>query len=387
MSFKATIIVRTGENSGPTYNLYGCVGNVCSTTPLNPSPVTIVSDVPFVVQNIPFGITSLKIESIGTCTNSVILPIKNAPLPTPTPTPTVTPTPTLTPTPGASLTPTPTPTITTTPDVALSPTPTPTPTTSAEVTYTCGDTISETTTTSSFVIYSYNLNFTQLSGGDTININYSAGDRPNNFQIFDNNGVLVIQSGWVGSDNTYYGGPWIYPENINPISTGTISFVYNSSKTYTLTVLVGNANPNNVLNDNFTATIQCIPVPTTNTFINTGTNGTIIVSGTPYTIFLTSSLFTMSPNPLTNFNGPTSTINFINGQQFSGSTLEFTLNGTTTATRFTNLQIRDNLNTTYTGVATGGSGTGNNVKITFNVGTTLGRTFRFNGGEINLNYI
>jgi hypothetical protein len=249
--------------------------------------------------------------------------------------------------------------------------------------------VSETTTSSGFVIYTYDLDFTNLDGGELINLNYSAGDRPNNFQVFDNNGVLVIESGWVGSDNTYYGGPWIYPENIDPNNTGTISFSYNDSKTYTLTVLVGNANPSNVLNDTFSVTISCVDI-TTNTFSNSGTSRQIIVTGTPYSIFLTNqntpNLFTMSPNPLTNFIGTTSSLNFINGQQFSGSTLQFTLVGTSTATKFCNLQINDGVNT-YTGVATGGSGTGNNVVVTFNVGTTLGRTFTFVNGEINLNYI
>lgn len=387
MSFSATIIVRTGDSSGPTYNIYGCVGNSCPSTPLNASPVTIVSDTPFVVQNIPFGVTSLKIESIGTCTNSVVFPIKNLPLPTPTPTPTITPTPTVTRTPNSTQTPTPTPTVTQTSNVT--PTPTPTPTTTPPVTYGCGETVSETTTTSDFKIYTYDLDFTNLDGGELINLNYFAGDRPNKFQVFDNNGVLVVESAWVGSDNTYYGGPWIYPENINPISNGTISFTYNNSKTYTLTVLVGNANPSNILNDTFTVTITCVDI-TTNTFSNSGSSRQIIVTGSPYTIFLTNqntpNLFTMSPNPLTNFIGTTSSLNFINGQQFSGSTLQFTLNGTSTATKFCNLQISDGVNT-YTGVATGGSGTGNNVVVTFNVGTTLGRTFTFVNGEINLNYI
>jgi hypothetical protein len=273
MSFSATIIVRTGDSSGPTYNIYGCVGSSCPSTPLNASPVTIVSDTPFVVQNIPFGVTSLKIESIGTCTNSVIFPIKNLPLPTPTPTPTptLTPTQTLTPTPDEPLTPTPTPTGTGISNVT--PTPTPTPTTTSPVTYGCGDTISDTTESTSFVIYTYNLNFNNLNNGVTINLNYFAGDRPNKFQVFDNNGVLVVETTWIGSDNTYYGGPWIYPENINPNNTGTISFTYNSSKTYTLTVLVGNANPSNPLVDTFTVNITCLtppPPPTIYTYYLTG---------------------------------------------------------------------------------------------------------------------
>lgn len=388
MSFSVTILIKTGLNSGPTYNIYECFGNSCSSSPLNTTPVTIVYDTPYIVENVPIGTTSLKIESVGTCTNFVVFPIQNLPKPTPTPTLTVTVTPTVTPTRGA----TPTPTVTPTPTIGTGQTPTPTPTitptpTTPIVSYGCGDTISETTSETSFEIYTYVLNFSELNNGDTVNFNYFAGDRPNNFQIYDNSDSLVIESGWVGSDNTYY-GPWIEPSNIDTNNTGTISFIYNNTKTYTLSVLVGNANPNNPLTDTFDVEIECVPVPTVNTFSNIGIVGTILVTGTGISIFLTNqnspNLFIMSPQPLLSPT-TTATLNFIDGLQFSGSTLQFTLNGTTLPTRFCNLQINDGINT-YIGVATGGSGTGNNVQVTFNVGTMLGRTFTFLGGELNLNY-
>lgn len=383
MSFTTTLLLTLGEShSGSTFNIYECFGNSCSSSPLNITPITIQSGIPFTVSNVPFGTTSLKIQSIGTCTNSVIIPIQNLPVPSPTPTPTLTltPTPTIT----RTITPTVTPTVTTSNAVVIptsTPTPTPTPSQSI-VSYGCGDVITESTTSSSFEILNYNLSFEELINGDLISLQYFAGDRPNNFIVYDNLGVVMVQSGWVGSDNTYY-GPWGDPSQINPVNSGTISFTYNSSKTYVLTVLVGNANPYTPTTDNFDVTISCTSM-STNTFSNSGNNGVIYIIGTTYSIFLTNSLFTISPNPILN---PTSsaTIDFINGQQFSGSVISFTLNGTTNTTYFCNLQITDGTNI-YTGIASGGNGSGN-IVVTFNIGSTLGRTFTFVGGELDIDYI
>jgi hypothetical protein len=123
MSFSVTILLTTGISSGPTYNIFECVDNVCGVTPITGSPFTIVSTVPLTVSGITDGTTELRVVSIGTCTTSVIIPIQNIPPPTPTPTPTPTSAPIPSPTPTITVTPSVTPSIGT-----IDPTPTPTPT-------------------------------------------------------------------------------------------------------------------------------------------------------------------------------------------------------------------------------------------------------------------
>ena len=115
MSFSVTLLLTTGINTGPDFNIYECVNGSCSGTPI--TQISIVSGEPFVINGITEGTTSLKIESIGDCDNSVVIGIQNIPTPTPSPTSTPDPiievTPTPTPTPTSELipvTPTPTPT-------------------------------------------------------------------------------------------------------------------------------------------------------------------------------------------------------------------------------------------------------------------------------------
>jgi hypothetical protein len=90
----------------------------------------------------------------------------------------------------------------------------------------------------------------------------------------------------------------------------------------------------------------------------------------------------MSPNPLL---PPTTiaTLNFFNTTT-TGTTISFELSGTSTASAFSNLQIKDNLGATYTGVVSGGSGT--NVVITFTLGAPSNKTFAFQGGEVDLQF-
>jgi hypothetical protein len=131
MGFSVTILLTTGENSGPTYNVYECVNDTCN---LFITDLPITSGQPFNITGITEGTLSLKIESIGDCNNSVIIPIQNLPTPTPTPTPTSTSIPTPTPTntvtptstsiPILTSTPTPTNTVTPTPTNTVTPTPT-----------------------------------------------------------------------------------------------------------------------------------------------------------------------------------------------------------------------------------------------------------------------
>jgi len=116
-----------------------------------------------------------------------------------------------------------------------------------------------------------------------------------------------------------------------------------------------------------------------------GNTGSLIISsGTaPSGIFLSGTPFTMSPtNPMLPPN-TTASINFFNTTT-TGNTISFTLGGTSTALPFSNLAIKDNLGTTYTGVPSGGSGT--NVVITFTLGAPSNKTFAFQGGEVDLTF-
>ena len=89
---------------------------------------------------VPDGTQTIRVQSIGICSNYIDINISGLPSPTPTQTPTVTPTPTTTstntPTPTETTTPTVTPTITptetptNTPTVTPTTTPTPSPVTS-----------------------------------------------------------------------------------------------------------------------------------------------------------------------------------------------------------------------------------------------------------------
>jgi hypothetical protein len=120
-----------------------------------------------------------------------------------------------------------------------------------------------------------------------------------------------------------------------------------------------------------------------------GTTGTInITAGTaPSSIVLTGSPFAMIPNPLT-FPTTTATLNFTDGSFTTNTTISFTLVGTSTATPFNSpLRIQDSLTNIYDAVLSGGSGTGNNVVVTFNLGAPSNRTFSFLGGEINLQFL
>jgi len=126
MSFSVTLLLTTGINTGPDFNIYECVNGSCSGTPI--TQISIVSGEPFVINGITEGTTSLKIESIGDCDNSVVIGIQNIPTPTPSPT--------STPDPIIEVTPTPTPTSTPDPIIEVTPsstpiievTPSPTPT-------------------------------------------------------------------------------------------------------------------------------------------------------------------------------------------------------------------------------------------------------------------
>jgi hypothetical protein len=178
----------------------------------------------------------------------------HTPTPTPTPTSTPSPTTTLTATP-TNTTPLPTSSGTSTPSPTASGTPVATPTmTATSCPYACGSNISDSYSYTNFTTKTYCLDLSSASNGATITITYHAYDRPDRFSISDGLSTIVT-SGWRGSDNGYT-GPW--SPGIPGLPDGTISFTYNNTKTYTLIVDVGPANPSNILSDTYDISISCV---------------------------------------------------------------------------------------------------------------------------------
>ena len=167
---------------------------------------------------------------------------------------TPTPTPTATPTPGPTATPTATPTNTPTgPTVTPTPTATPLPG--------CSSTVSGTYALGDFTVQTTYLDLSSAINGNDISVHYTANDRPDRFNIYDNSNNLVISSGWVGADNTY-GGPWGSAGSLVDVDgDGYMSFTYNNTKTYRLTVDVGPWNPDNQLSDSWSVTFTCLGAP------------------------------------------------------------------------------------------------------------------------------
>jgi len=263
---------KVGPACGP-YDIFACTGTTIGSLPTgsptgytcsNTALVTGVTRAEIAAfsgytVNLPSWDTkAVKLVSYGECENNAPVYFIISGIPTPTPTPTPSPTATPTPTPSPTATPTPTPSSTATP----TPTPTPTPTaTSAVALPGCGDTISNTYAPSGNTIQTHYLDLTSATSGDTITLHYTANERPDRFNIYDNSNNLVVTSGWVGSDNTYV-GPWGGVGSlVDPDGDGYMDFTYDSSKTYKLTVDVGPANSSNILSDGWTVTIACTAPP------------------------------------------------------------------------------------------------------------------------------
>ena len=272
MAFSVTICLTTPTTDADNFSIYhtsAVAGNLLH------SGITKTSLANYVVTGIPDGATELIVKSMNDCPCSVSIELQPV---TPTPTPTVTPTAT----PGVTITPTITPSVT----------PTKTPTVPLPG---CGDTINGTYELMTFANIDYNLDFSERLNGDIITVNYTAYGRPNKFDIYES-GAYLTGSTWAGAD-TSYSGPWTG----NPIDTdgtGNFTFTYNSSKTYSLKVLVGAADPNNQVGDSYTVVFNCsTPVtPPTNYAITanfqgrSGSDGNFTILQSSDNITFTSAL-------------------------------------------------------------------------------------------------
>jgi hypothetical protein len=117
------------------------------------------------------------------------------------------------------------------------------------VSYGCGETISQETVSAAYV--DLGLFHLDIDVADTVDLNWNVMGRPNRFTLY-NNGVLEQTTGWRGV--AAYGGPW--GASLNTATTGTMTFDV-SGGPYTLRVEVGNADPDNIVSDNFEVVIGC----------------------------------------------------------------------------------------------------------------------------------
>lgn len=118
------------------------------------------------------------------------------------------------------------------------------------VSYDCGDSITETTVSTTYVdLGLFNLN---VAGSSSVDLNWSIGNRPNRFTLYDN-GVFADTTGWRGI--AAYAGPW--GMSLSTATSGTLTFAPVGGHTYTLRIEVGNADPDNIISDTFLVNIVC----------------------------------------------------------------------------------------------------------------------------------
>ncbi|MPR35838.1 hypothetical protein [Salmonirosea aquatica] len=124
-------------------------------------------------------------------------------------------------------------------------------------TLSCGGYFDGSYSGNGYYIYpSIALDFSGACNGGTVSVSFSAEDVPNRFTIRDQNSNVVVQSGLNQGHNGYIGsasnsGPWG-----GPFSGGgseTVTFIYDSSKSYTLNVETSTSG----VTDHWTSTVGC----------------------------------------------------------------------------------------------------------------------------------
>lgn len=123
----------------------------------------------------------------------------------------------------------------------------------------CGCTYQGTTEDLTFYQYaSVPIDLTGVSNGSSVTLTYNAITRANKFDIYNETDLSVAAtSNWVGDGG--YSGPW--SPGSPGLANGSVSFTYNSAKTYSLKVAVAGANPNNQTNDSWQVSLSCSTTP------------------------------------------------------------------------------------------------------------------------------
>lgn len=122
-----------------------------------------------------------------------------------------------------------------------------------ETSYVCGNTITGTSSSASYITYPKRL-FDLQGSADEVTISYDVSGVPNRFNVYNSEDSLIISSGWKGTAN--YAGPW--GNSLNTLTTGTVSFNKSTAggdqRWYYVTVEhAGNA----TTSDAWTATLSC----------------------------------------------------------------------------------------------------------------------------------
>lgn len=116
--------------------------------------------------------------------------------------------------------------------------------------YGCGDLISQETVSANYV--DLGLFALDVSLADSVDLNWEVFERPNRFKLYDN-GTEIANTGWRGLAN--YAGLW--GANLSTALSGTITFEPVAGHSYTVRIEVGNADPDNIVSDNFNVSIVC----------------------------------------------------------------------------------------------------------------------------------
>jgi hypothetical protein len=167
----------------------------------------------------------------------------------------------------------------------------------------CGNTISGTSSSASYLTYPKKL-FDLQGSADEITISYDVLGVPNRFNVYNSDDSLITSSGWKGSAD--YDGPW--GDSLNTLTTGTISFnksiAGGNQRWYYVTVEhAGNA----TTSDSWTATLSCAA----------GGGGGL--TGT--------STYSVSPSSTSVNEGSTLTFTVITTNVTNGTVLYYTMSG------------------------------------------------------------
>ena len=126
----------------------------------------------------------------------------------------------------------------------------------------CNTTLNSGYTGNDSVTQVYDLDLTGLANGDIIDISVTTVERPDYFTVRVDGSPVEI-SGWLGFAT--YAGPWGATLN-GPTSYSFSSITYDNTKSYSVDILVGFADPGDPIQDFYSVTVNCSASPTpTNT--------------------------------------------------------------------------------------------------------------------------
>ena len=106
----------------------------------------------------------------------------------------------------------------------------------------------------------YDLDFTGLANGSSIDITVGSVERPDYFTVRID-GTPVENSGWIGFAT--YAGPWGATLN-GPTSYFFSTITYDNTKSYSVDILIGPADPGAPTSDAYDVQVDCGPPPTPN---------------------------------------------------------------------------------------------------------------------------